>query len=39
MHILKTNDNFMNIKCIDFVWGKKWMKIYSICVNMDYLYV
>ena len=39
MHILNTNNNFRDTQCIDFLLSKIGLKIYSICGNMDYLYV
>ena len=39
MHILNTNNNFIDVQYIDFLQTKKRMKICSICGNMDFLYV
>ena len=39
MHIFNTNNNFTHVQNADFVNHKKTLKIYSICGNMDYLYV
>ena len=39
MHILITNTKLFYVQLVDLVSPRENVKIYSICVNMDYLYV
>ena len=39
MHNYITNVIFVYVQSVDFIYTKNLTKIYSICGNMDYLYV
>ena len=39
MHIFNSHSNYDNIQMPDFLLPDYKLKIYSICGNMDYLYV